>query len=62
MAQRRNHVGITSEVKQGQFCCGSVAEVEACAEDRRKVECLLYADFIARYDRPATLFYIDPPY
>ncbi len=26
------------------------------------VECLPYADFIARYDRPATLFYIDPPY
>ena len=26
------------------------------------VECLPYADFIARYDRPATLFYLDPPY
>ena len=26
------------------------------------IECLPYAEFIARYDRPATLFYCDPPY
>lgn len=26
------------------------------------IECLPYDDFIARYDRPETLFYIDPPY
>ena len=26
------------------------------------VECLPYADFIRRYDRPDTLFYLDPPY
>ena len=26
------------------------------------VENLPYADFIQRYDRPATLFYLDPPY
>jgi len=26
------------------------------------VECLPYADFIRRYDRPTSLFYIDPPY
>jgi DNA adenine methylase len=26
------------------------------------IECLPFADFIARYDRPTTLFYIDPPY
>ena len=26
------------------------------------IECLPYADFITRYDRPATLFYLDPPY
>ena len=26
------------------------------------IECLPYADFIARYDRPTTLFYLDPPY
>lgn len=26
------------------------------------VECLPYDAFIARYDRPVTLFYIDPPY
>jgi DNA adenine methylase len=26
------------------------------------IECLGYADFIERYDRPGTLFYLDPPY
>ena len=26
------------------------------------VECLPYSDFIPRYDRPETLFYLDPPY
>ncbi len=26
------------------------------------VECLPYQDFIIRYDRPDTLFYLDPPY
>lgn len=27
-----------------------------------KIERLPWADFIARYDRPGTLFYLDPPY
>lgn len=26
------------------------------------IECLPYASFIARYDKPETLFYLDPPY
>lgn len=26
------------------------------------IECLDWSDFIARYDAPATLFYLDPPY
>ena len=26
------------------------------------IECLDFAEFISRYDRPHTLFYIDPPY
>lgn len=26
------------------------------------IECLPYGDFIARYDKPETLFYLDPPY
>ena len=26
------------------------------------IECLDWADFIDRYDRPGTLFYLDPPY
>lgn len=26
------------------------------------IECLPYGDFIRRYDKPGTLFYLDPPY
>ncbi|PCJ04263.1 MAG: DNA methyltransferase [Rhodobacteraceae bacterium] len=26
------------------------------------IECLPYAEFITRYDRPSALFYLDPPY
>ncbi|MGD9768231.1 MAG: DNA adenine methylase [Pseudolabrys sp.] len=26
------------------------------------IECLRWQDFVARYDRPATLFFLDPPY
>lgn len=26
------------------------------------IECLPYRDFVSRYDRPETLFYLDPPY
>lgn len=26
------------------------------------IECLPYHEFLARYDRPSTLFYLDPPY
>jgi DNA adenine methylase len=26
------------------------------------IECLPYGEFIQRYDRPETLFYLDPPY
>jgi DNA adenine methylase len=26
------------------------------------IECLPWVDFLARYDRPGTLFYLDPPY
>lgn len=26
------------------------------------IECLPYGEFISRYDRPETLFYLDPPY
>ena len=29
---------------------------------RVQLECLPYEEILARYDRPATLFYLDPPY
>ena len=30
--------------------------------DGVSIDCLPYADFLVRYDRPGTLFYLDPPY
>lgn len=29
---------------------------------RVTIECLSYDEFLGRYDRPGTLFYLDPPY
>ena len=30
--------------------------------ERVHIECLDWAEFVGRYDRPSTLFYVDPPY
>ena len=30
--------------------------------ERVQIECLAYEEVLRRYDRPATLFYLDPPY
>ncbi len=30
--------------------------------ERVQIECLPYEEIVARFDRPATLFYLDPPY
>lgn len=54
-----------SAVEGGRFCISRMeSNLEAVHERLASVqiENLDYADFIARYDRKGTLFYIDPPY
>ena len=48
-----------------RFDVGKLSEVLAAVHERVAgvtIENLGFADFIARYDRPETLFYLDPPY
>ena len=47
------------------FGAGDLRRLIEAAHDRLKrvtIEHLDYSEFISRYDRPATLFYLDPPY
>jgi DNA adenine methylase len=49
----------------GRFDVGKLAIVLDAVRERLAgvtIECLPWAEFIARYDRPGTLFYLDPPY
>lgn len=49
----------------GRFNVTKLAPILDALHDRLAgvvIECLPWAEFIARYDRPATLFYLDPPY
>jgi len=47
------------------FSAGKLRELMEAAHDRLSrvtIECLDFAEFLARYDGPETLFYCDPPY
>jgi DNA adenine methylase len=49
----------------GRFDITKLSEILTALNERLAgvvIENLPYADFIARYDRPGTLFYLDPPY
>ena len=54
-----------SKDRPGRF---NLSTLEPMLEDMHSrmsgvvIECLDYAEFIRRYDGPATLFYLDPPY
>ena len=56
--------GVATE-RPGQFDVTRLQPVLEALHERLAgvvVECLPYAELIRRYDRPATLFYLDPPY
>ncbi|MFZ5616462.1 MAG: DNA adenine methylase [Pseudomonadota bacterium] len=51
--------------KAAYFDTGKLAPILADLHERLSgvvIECLPYQEFILRYDRPGTLFYLDPPY
>lgn len=60
--------GRTFGVSPGECGAFDVSRVQPLLEDMHDrlkgvvVECLPYADLLQRYDRPETLFYLDPPY
>ena len=54
-----------SVVRAGAFDISRLAPMLEDLHERLSgvvIECLPYADLIRRYDRPSTLFYLDPPY
>lgn len=55
----------TSALRPGRFNAGRLRPMLAAVHRRLQavtIEALDFADFIVRYDRLATLFYLDPPY
>lgn len=51
--------------RSGRFDVTTLAPMLEAVHERLAgvvIECLPYSDFIRRYDRPETLFYLDPPY
>jgi DNA adenine methylase len=58
------HFGV-SPANAGRFDVSKIAPMIEAVHERLSgvvIERLPWSDFIARYDRPATLFYLDPPY
>lgn len=59
-----NNFGVAPE-RPGRFDLTKVAPMLEDLHTRLSgvvIECLPYRNFIERYDRPGTLFYLDPPY
>lgn len=58
------HFGVAPD-RPGRFDVHALGPMLAEVHERLSsvvIECLPYGEFISRYDRPATLFYLDPPY
>ncbi|TAJ72967.1 MAG: DNA adenine methylase [Sphingobium sp.] len=58
------HFGVATD-RPGRFDVTQLGAMIEAVHERMAgviIERLPWADFIARYDRPSTLFYLDPPY
>lgn len=58
------HFGVSAQ-RPARFDVTKLGPILEAAHERLAgvtIECLPWADFIARYDRPGMLFYLDPPY
>ena len=56
--------GVSSD-RSGRFNLTTLEPMLEALHERLagvSIECLPYDEFIARYDKPKTLFYLDPPY
>ena len=56
--------GVSAD-RPGRFDMNKVGPMLEALHERMSavvIECLPYDDFIRRYDKPGTLFYLDPPY
>lgn len=61
----RNPVYHYHVVRPPSFNLGGVSQLIEKAHqrlERVQIECLPYEEILRRYDRPETLFYVDPPY
>ena len=62
MLKRAYHYGVT---QPPNYRLERIPEVLQATNDRLRdvqIECLPYEEILERYDRPTTLFYLDPPY
>ena len=53
---------VTSKLRYSPARLPELLQAAAERLQRTQIECLPYQDLLARYDRPTTLFYCDPPY
>lgn len=62
VVRQKYHYGV---IQRPNYNPERIPEVIESAHERLKhvqIECLPYEEILGRYDRPGTLFYLDPPY
>lgn len=62
VVKRNYHYGV---IKRPNYTVDRIPQVIQATHERLQgvqIECLPYEEILERYDRPTTLFYLDPPY
>jgi len=62
VTKRNYHYHLVNPPNYNPQRLGEVIEQTHQRLQRVQIECLPYQEILRRYDRPATLFYLDPPY